>query len=92
MVSKTVVWVSIVSAVSAAAIVTTVLLVVLNNKDSEINENLENFDETVAETKLGKINGSIFYTRLDKQFIGFRGIRYAEAPVGDLRLRVSSQC
>lgn len=87
MVSKIVAWVSAGSVLVVAA-VTTVLLVVLF-PDSPESSKL--FDETVVDTKLGRINGSIFYTRLDNKFIGFRGIRYAEAPIDDLRLRVSLQ-
>jgi hypothetical protein len=65
--------------------ITTVLLVVFLGKSSDEDELPE---ETLVETSLGRINGSIFRTRLDKKFIGFRGIRYAEAPVDELRFRV----
>lgn len=63
------------------SIVTIVLLLVFI-------KNADELEETFVETTLGKINGSIFRTRLDKEFVGFRGIRYAKAPVADLRFRV----
>ncbi|XP_043269312.1 uncharacterized protein [Venturia canescens] len=40
-------------------------------------------------TPLGRIEGSFMKTRLDKQIYAFRGIRYAEAPTGDLRFKVA---
>jgi Carboxylesterase family len=67
-------------------IVTTVLLVIFLGRNSDEKAIIE---ETLVETTLGKINGSFFHTRLDKKFIGFRGIRYAESPVDNLRFRVS---
>jgi len=89
MVSKKVIFIS--SAVTVAVIcsVTAVLLINYYYYGPSSEEAQQEYEETLVETKLGKINGSVFYTRLDKRFIGFRGIRYAEAPVGDLRLRVS---
>lgn len=86
MVSKKVAWITVAVAAIVVIIVTTVLLVVFLGNDSNAEEKVE---ETLVETTLGKINGSIFHTRLDKKFIGFRGIRYAEAPVDDLRFRVN---
>lgn len=84
MVSKKV-WIPSAVVALIVVIVTTVLLIVFLGGDSE-SDNIE--DETIVLTSLGAINGSIFATRLDKKFIGFRGIRYAEPPVGDLRFRV----
>lgn len=83
MVAKKTLWISRIVALFVVIVVAVVLGVVLSNKsDSELKEALE---ETVVETKLGKIKGSIFTTRLDKKFIGFRGIRYAEPPINNLR-------
>lgn len=86
MVTKKVVWIVGGLIIVAAAIATVIVLLTLPEKDAEIDP----IEETFVETKLGKINGSIFYTRLDKKFIGFRGIRYAEAPVDNLRFQVSN--
>lgn len=88
MVSKKAMWISAGVTALVLIIITTVLLVVFLGKDSDEDEKFE-VEETLVETSLGKINGSVFRTRLDKKFIGFRGIRYAEPPVDDLRFRVS---
>ncbi len=40
-------------------------------------------------TDLGRIKGSSMVSHHGKPFSAFRGIRYAEAPVGELRFRVS---
>lgn len=40
-------------------------------------------------TETGIFEGSILATRLGKTIYAFRGIRYAEAPVGELRFKVS---
>ena len=82
MVAKKILWISL---LVTLAVVAVVLGVVLNiNIHSESKEVL---DETVVEINLGKIKGSIFTTRLDKKFIGFRGIRYAEPPIDNLRFQ-----
>lgn len=65
-------------------IVIATIIGVLLNSDSGSKEA---FEETVVETNLGRIKGSIFTTRLDKKFIGFRGIRYAEPPINKLRFQ-----
>lgn len=88
MVSRKVLWVSGSVAVIAVAAVATVLVLIYLPDDPEAIE--IHYEETLVETSLGKINGSAFRTRLDKKFIGFRGIRFAEAPVGDLRFRVNN--
>lgn len=57
---------------------------------------LLNFDRTFAEeseileltSPLGKVKGSFLETRLGKKIYCFRGIRYAEAPVGQKRFQV----
>lgn len=41
-------------------------------------------------TLLGKIEGSILVTRLGKPLYAFRGIRYAKAPIDELRFQVCS--
>lgn len=41
----------------------------------------------IVATKLGQIQGIVMNTRLDRPFYAFRGIRYAQPPVGDLRFR-----
>lgn len=40
-------------------------------------------------TLLGKIEGSIFASRLGKPIYAFRGVRYAKAPVQELRFQAS---
>lgn len=42
----------------------------------------------VINTNLGQIRGRVLESRLGKPFIAFRGIRYAEAPINDLRFKV----
>lgn len=43
---------------------------------------------TIVKTKLGEIKGRSMTSRLGQSFLGFRGIRYAEAPVNELRFQV----
>lgn len=47
-------------------------------------------EKPIIVTGLGKIQGSVLKSRLGVLFYGFRGIRYAKAPVGDLRFKVSA--
>lgn len=42
----------------------------------------------VVNTKLGAVRGRYLESRLGNKFLSFRGIRYAEAPVGSLRFEV----
>lgn len=44
-------------------------------------------DKTLVSISLGKIRGSFFQSRLGKEIYSYRGIRYAEAPVGELRFQ-----
>lgn len=47
------------------------------------------YDEPpVVSLDLGKVRGAYMTTRLDNRFLAYRGIRYAEAPIGELRLQV----
>ncbi|XP_055851925.1 juvenile hormone esterase-like [Episyrphus balteatus] len=41
----------------------------------------------IVETSLGKIKGTILKTEKDREFYAFRGIRYAESPIGDERFK-----
>lgn len=45
-------------------------------------------DGPIVNTPLGSILGTIQTSRNGNDFYSFRGIRYAEAPVGDLRFKV----
>jgi hypothetical protein len=44
--------------------------------------------EPVVDTDLGKIQGVVLTTLLEKSFYAFRGIRYGKAPIEELRFRV----
>ncbi|XP_055906845.1 juvenile hormone esterase-like [Eupeodes corollae] len=44
-------------------------------------------NELIVETSLGKIKGSILKTSKNHEFKAFRGIRYAQPPVGDKRFK-----
>ena len=44
--------------------------------------------ETLEISNLGKVKGSFLSTRLGKSIFSFRGMRYAEPPVGSLRFQV----
>lgn len=49
-------------------------------------------DFHVVRTDLGDIRGNVLQTLLDKRnFYSFRGIRYAEPPIGELRFKVSNE-
>lgn len=52
--------------------------------------NAEKQDEQfpIVKTKLGEIKGRSMTSRLGQSFLAFRGIRYAEAPVKELRFQV----
>lgn len=43
----------------------------------------------VVNAPVGTFQGSVLTSRLGKIIYSFRGIRYAEAPVGELRFKVS---
>lgn len=43
-------------------------------------------------TNLGKIKGSNMVSHHGKPFYAFRGIRYAQPPVGELRFKVNIYC
>jgi hypothetical protein len=43
----------------------------------------------VFNTRLGKIRGTPMRSRWGKPIMSYRGIRYAEPPVGDLKFQVS---
>lgn len=47
--------------------------------DSDINP--------VVSTALGKIQGSVMTSRLNRPFYAFRGVRYGKPPVGKLRFQ-----
>lgn len=49
----------------------------------------ETIKEPLVTLSLGKIKGSTLTTRLGKTIFAFRGVRYAKAPLGELRFRVS---
>lgn len=44
-----------------------------------------------ADTNLGRVRGTKQVSRIGKSFYQFRGIPYAQAPIGDLRFEVSQQ-
>ncbi|XP_055855426.1 juvenile hormone esterase-like [Episyrphus balteatus] len=44
-------------------------------------------DEPIVETSLGKLKGSVLKTSKNHEFMAFRGIRYAQAPIGDKRFK-----
>lgn len=46
-------------------------------------------NEPIVKTLSGPIMGMIQTSRKGLEFYAFRGIRYAEPPVGDLRFKVS---
>lgn len=46
--------------------------------------------EPLVTLTLGKIKGSTLTSRLGKPIFSFRGIRYAKAPVDELRFKVGS--
>lgn len=49
----------------------------------------ENMTYPELSISLGKIKGSMMRTRLNKDIYAFRGLRYAESPVGKRRFEVS---
>lgn len=49
----------------------------------------DDLNETVVETRAGKLRGLIDKTVLGDDFYAFKGIPYAKPPVGQLRFQVS---
>lgn len=43
----------------------------------------------VVDSPLGKIRGNVMISRNGESFLAFRGIRYAQSPVNDLRFKVT---
>jgi Carboxylesterase family len=79
MVSKTV----LLSCSGLVVLAVILVLVLLLAEDA-----MPELDEVVVNTTLGAVKGTFFFTRLHKEFMGFRGIRYAEPPVDGLRFAV----
>lgn len=75
--------VGVLTVIAIAGIVALVLLFNVSDNGDVI------YEDPVVQTNLGKIRGSIFYTRHDKKFYGFRGLRYAQPPIDDLRFQVN---
>lgn len=49
-------------------------------------------DSIIVKTKSGEIEGIAEHTILDRrEFYSFRGIPYAQPPIGELRFKVSSK-
>lgn len=46
-----------------------------------------NANQPIVKTNCGPIKGSQFKSRLGRDFLGFRGIRYGKAPIGEFRFR-----
>lgn len=46
--------------------------------------------DPVVDTPLGKIRGNVMVSRKGEPYLAFRGIRYAQPPVDDLRFQVVS--
>lgn len=44
---------------------------------------------STVDTNLGSIRGRYLKSHLGNSFLAFRGIRYAEEPVGELRFQVN---
>lgn len=55
---------------------------------SVLQVKLLNTDHPVINTRLGKVRGFILTSRLGNPIYSFTSIRYAKAPVGDLRFQV----
>ncbi len=64
-----------------------VLSIIVNSVDTIKPSDL--YEEPVVLTGLGHVRGSVLRSRLGELFYAFRGIRYAKAPVNDLRFKVS---
>lgn len=47
-------------------------------------------ENPIVTTPLGQIKGTVMTSRLGKPIYSFRGIRYAKAPVNELRFKVSN--
>lgn len=46
-------------------------------------------ENTIVETKYGKVRGVVKTSEYNTDYIAFLGISYAKPPVGDLRFKVS---
>jgi Carboxylesterase type B len=47
-------------------------------------------EDPVVITSLGALRGSILTSRLGRQIYSFRGVRFAQPPVGNLRFKVKN--
>lgn len=66
----------------------TILGVSLAFPDANNNEH-DTPNEPLVRISLGQIRGSTLTSRLGRTICSFRGIRYAKAPVEELRFKVS---
>lgn len=73
-----------------ALVVDLILFSVILSRIQWINASLVRW-QPVVDTDLGRIKGSVLISRLGNEFYAFRGIRYAKAPVDELRFEVRLQ-
>ncbi|CAD6245282.1 GSCOCT00013629001.2-RA-CDS [Cotesia congregata] len=64
-----------------------ILLCGLLYVDAAMSRNQTSSDPPEVTTPLGKVKGSLMETRLGKTIYAFRGIRYGEPPIGQLRFK-----
>ena len=67
------------------AIISLLLLFFLGKTVSILDQH-----DPIVNTTLGSIRGIIQTSRKGNEFYSFRGIRYARAPIGNLRLKAST--
>ncbi|KAJ9585488.1 hypothetical protein L9F63_002689, partial [Diploptera punctata] len=75
-------------AVSVAVIVAVVVVVLTSTTDGKAPTKSQNSsNDLIVTTAQGKLRGSILTSRKGKQIYSFRGVRFAQPPVGELRFK-----
>lgn len=64
------------------------ILIFCSFEPFQANEFADSNELPIINTNLGRIQGRYLKSRLGVSFLAFRGIRYAKAPVDDLRFQV----
>lgn len=69
-------------------LLTSLLYIFSTCATSNVSEPVDLNELPIVTTDLGKIRGNFLTSRRGQRFLAFRGIRYAKAPIDELRFQV----
>lgn len=71
---------------SRSSLLTTVLFIIFSS--ARAHDNKKYNDNPIVNTPSGRLKGSLLYSWTNKRIYSFRGVPFAEPPVGNLRFKV----